>query len=432
MTTKKSAAKRNKNRLPPGGEWRDGHPIWRPHRALRAAGWRAYTLRHADGSWLSQGEAVDKINQLNAAIANLPDEPIPAWMATFSPAALDVASPAPAAPLATDRSIGALIAAYHLDPMPHSKPLKPKTRKHYKTYLNQFIATVAELRGVSPAAIRAQPIGLLRTPEPDSGDVNYAKEAYKHLLTTKGVNVAAATFVAAKAWFSWLQHTRHLLVANPCAGTRHVKPKGPIYIWLPHEVDALVRAAEWIGLDSVADAIILALDLTWSQADILDLEWTQVTEHHRVHTHRIKTNVEGNPRAAKAGRERLDQIRKRWTGPEHLRPAAVILCEAGSGRDKWKADYFRHAFALVRDIASAEVGPGILSKTYMKLRNTGITHAYRAGLDAKEVAARSMHTPETALAIHEVYRHFNQDDQDAATDKLDAPRKRRPRLAAVN
>ena len=433
MPTKKSSARRNKNPLPAGGEWRSGQPIWRPHRVLRKGGWKACTLRNPDGAWMSMGEAVDRINQINAAIANVTTTPIPAWMAAFAPSVLDVARPVAAGPISTDRSIGALIEAYLIDPMPHKKQIKEKTRKHYRTYLTQFVVTVAEMMGNTPAQLMAEPVGLLRTPKPGTGEINYAKEAYKRLLETKGVNVAAATFVAAKAWFSWLQDTKNLLVSNPCKGLTHVKPEGPVIIWEPHEIDALIAAAEWIGLESVADAIILARDLTWSQADILELTWDQIDEHHRVHTYRVKTNVEGNPRAATPGRQRIDEIRARWTGPEHLRPAAVIVCEAGSGRDAWKPDYFRHAFALVRDIATVEVGPGILAKTYMKLRNTGITEAYNAGLDVKQVAARSLHSPETALKIHEKYRKFIQDNHDAATAKLDAAalRPRRQLLSVV-
>ena len=433
MPTKKSSAKRNKNPLPAGGEWRGGQPIWRPHRVLRAAGWKACTLRNPNnGDWLSMGEAVDRINQINATIANVATTPIPAWMASFSPSTLDVARAAPATPISRDRSIGALIEAYLDDPMPHKKRIKQKTRDHYRTYLSQFVAGVAELMGNTPAHVLAQPIGMLKTPDPESDEINYAKEAYKRVLVTKGVTVSAATFVAAKAWFSWLQKTKNILATNPCDGQAFEKPKGPVIIWEPHEIDALVAAAEWIGLHSVADAIILARDLTWSQADVLQITWDQIDDHYRVHTHRVKTNVEGNPRLAFRGRERLDEIRARWTGPEHLRPAAVVLCETGSGREPWKADYFRHAFALVRDIATVEVGPGILAKTYMKLRNTGITEAYNAGLSMQEVAARSLHSPETALAIHKVYRRFIQDDQDKATDKLDvAAQQSRRRLVVV-
>ena len=429
------AAKRSKNPLPPNGEWRDGHPLWRPRPALRAIGWRGLALRTADGEWMSQGQAVDRINEINAAIAASRDgEPIPEWMATFAPAQTATGrSPVGSARAALQgRTIGELIDAYLADKMPHGKPIKPKTVRHYRTYLAQFVATVAELQGVAPEAIRALDIALLKTPEPGSGQINYSKQAYKHLLDTKGVNVAAATIVTAKAWFSWVQHTRNLLIANPCAGIKHVKPKGVVVVWEPHEVDALVAAAEWIGFDSVADAIILARDLTWSQVDILQMTWAQVDKQHRIRTARVKTGVEGNPRAAATGRARLDQIHKRWTGPEHLRPAAVVVSEAHSGRDGWKPDYFRHAFALVRDIASAELGPSILSKTFMDLRDTGISEAYRKGLTVQEVAARSLHSAATALSIHEAHYHLiNQDDQDHATDKLDAPTKRRPRLAAV-
>jgi hypothetical protein len=430
------AAKRSKNPLPPNGEWRDGHPLWRPRPALRALGWRGHALRTADGEWMSQGQAVDRINEINAAVAAAKDgAPIPEWMVTFAPTSAAAAHSSAAATRRSlqGRTIGELIDTYLADPMPHGKPIKPKTVTHYRTYLAQFVATIAELRGVTPAAIRAQDISLLAVPEPGKGQINYAKEAYKRLHAAKGVNVSAATIVAAKAWFNWVLHTRNLLIANPCAGVKYAKPEGVIVVWEPHEVAALVDAAEWIGFTSVADAIILALDLTWSQADILALTWDQIDEHHRIYTKRVKTGVEGRPRAAAAGRARLDQIRERWTGPEHLRPLAVVVSEAGGDRLAWKPDYFRHAFSLVRDIASADVGPGILAKTFMDLRDTGITEAYRKKLTVQEVAARSLHSPASAVAIHARHYHLiDQDDQDDATAKLDAPtRRRRPRLAVV-
>jgi integrase len=437
MTTKKPSPKRSKNPLPTNGEWRDGHPMWRPQPKQRLAGWRGYALRNADGEWMSQGQAVDKINEINDAIAAAKlGEPLPEWMAAFAPAGAAAAG-APRPVARDDRTIGGLIDLYLTDPVPHFKPIKPKTVIHYRTYLAQYVATIAEVRGVPPAAIRAQDIELLAAPTPGSGKRNYSADAYTRLFATKGAAVAAATIVAAKAWFSWVQKKRNLLLTNPCASIRVVKPDARLVVWQPHEIKALIAAAEWIGFDSVADAIILALDLTWSQVDILSLTWAQIDDRHRAATTRVKTNVQGNPRIMPEGRARLATIAARWTGPDELRPPCVIRSEADSGLDFWKPDYFRHVFALVREIASAEAGPAVLGKTFQDLRPTGITRLYNVGkLKTHEVAARALQTPETAVALHKKFYHLiDQDDQDDTDAQLEARllrhAKRAPKLTAA-
>jgi integrase len=231
-------------------------------------------------------------------------------------------------------------------------------------------------------------------------------------------------------WFTWVMQTHYLLVANPCKLTkrnRNHQPDPRVMLWEPHEIAALVKAADDAGLLSIGDAIMLAVDLGWNPQDILGLKWTQIDTQFRTKHERLKTGVEGAPRLISA-RERVVQIARRWEGRE--RPANIVIYEPKEGAPYrqepgvWGESNFRQTFDVIRQAANATLvkagRDSILHKHFQDFRDTGITNMARAGLTVPEICSRALLSLESATAILKHYLGADQAFADAVSDKIEA------------
>ena len=139
-------------------------------------------------------------------------------------------------------------------------------------------------------------IDLFRLPEFGSGAVFELQEAYTTLRLTAGDSMAHACMSAMSAWFGWCCINKRLWQTNPCKLVKRETPEGRIVVFDWPELMAMVHAADTLGCPSVADAIILGVDLSWSLGDILDLTWPQISDAWNVRGTRKKTGNKGNPR----------------------------------------------------------------------------------------------------------------------------------------
>jgi hypothetical protein len=218
------------------------------------------------------------------------------------------------------------------------------------------------------------------------------------------------------AWLNWCVKKRRIWPTNPAALVERSTPDGRIETFDWPELVALVREAEARGLPSIGDAIVLAVDLSWSQQDILALQWGQVADG-RIRHRRIKTGNAGNPPLLAIGRARLDAIRQRWSA-ERVRPTSVIVCEL-TGKP-WSADTFRHHFAQIR-AAVAKAMPAVSGKQFRDTRDTTVTYCIEAGLTLEQTCSRTLHKPSRAQAVIEKhYGAIRQDVADQAALKHDA------------
>ena len=290
--------------------------------------------------------------------------------------------------------------------------LGPRTQADYRNKLRRFLEAVAG--STTPAKIdrlKALDVDILLPPAFGQPGEFELQRAYDHLAETAGESMAYGVMACVSAWLNWCVKKRRIWPTNPAALVERSTPKGRIVVFDWPEVVALVRAAEQAGLPSIADAIILAVDLSWSQQDILALTWGQLNDGRMKHR-RIKTGVAGNPPLLAIGRTRLETIRRRWSA-ERVRPTHVIVCEM-TGKP-WVADTFRHKFSEIREAA------GVKGKRFADLRDTAVTYCVEGGLTLEETCSRTLHAPSRAQAVIEAhYGAIRQQVADDAALKLEA------------
>jgi hypothetical protein len=394
-----------------------------PSPARRKAGWRAADLKDAYGRWLGRGEAIARAEEIARAVGAWgAGQPVAPAFQALAPKGAALGGRVAGAGAA---SIGALIDAFLADPTPRTTTLAPKTVADYTSKLRRLVGVMAASQGQPADVLRSLHVAVLMPPPPGSGDPFLLDDGYRLLRPAAGEHMAHGCMLAASAWLSWVVNRKHLLPFNPCAQVPLVQPKGRIVIYEWDELRALAAAAEQLGLASIADAVVLGVDLSWSQQDLLALTWRQISESGHIAHRRIKTGVLGNPPLLAIGRARLKLIKAR--GREAGAVAAlgtslapVIVCES-TGR-AWGADHFRHAFADVRSLA-ARLAPGVAAKQFRDLRDTAITLASEAGLDADDISTRSAHAVAGAGGSAVMARHYlglRQGRADAAGEKLDA------------
>lgn len=389
--------------VPAGWTWRDGRPRWIPSPTLRDAGWKGQDLKDERGAWLSRGGSIDAAETIGKAVAGWrAGQLVPPAMASFAPiGATDVAGGPPKPPPA--RSIGALMDAYLASPE-FTADLKPSTQTEYRSKLKRLVDTLAgyatlPAKDAPPAewadyktsvsAWREASVVQLLTPE-DDDEEPVLKAAYKLLLRKVGVHMAGGVMRTASAWLEWCRDERRVIRSNPAKDVKRRRGAGRLKPASWEVLRALIAAAERLGYPSIADSIILGVDLSWSQSDRLALTWPQMIDG-RVRTRRLKTNRPGETALLQnLGLPRVDQIRARQEAA--LGPGVtythVLICE--TTKAPWKASHYRHTFAEVR-LEAAKECPSALEQMDKDWRSTAVCVAYDAGLSRIQIAGRTLH-----------------------------------------
>ena len=428
MTKKSIRRQRAHDVLPAGFKWREGRPRWEPSPTRRKQGWRGVDLKDAWGRWQTKGVAVERAQAIVEAIdAWTKGQPVPGAMTAFAPQGAEVAGAANGA--ANPRSIGALLDAYRGDKARKIAPsqkfagLGAATQADYRRKLDRFLQIVAKVEGVDKVKdqvkidkLKALDIDVLLPPPDDDPSAPVIERAYDELREVAGESMAAGVLACVSAWLGWCVKKRRIWPTNPAELVERKTPEGRIVVYEWPEIVALVRQADAMGLASIADAIILAIDLSWSQQDILAITERQISADGHIKHRRIKTGVAGNPPLLALGKARLDEIRCRWQG-QTVKPLRLIVCEMTN--KPWVADTFRHKFAEVR-AKVAEEFPEVATKQFRDLRDTAITYYSEGGLNIDEICSRSLHSPTRAQAvISKHYGAIRQGVTDGAADKLD-------------
>lgn len=438
--------------VPAGWTWREdrgGAPRWIPGPALRKAGWKGKDLKDPrTGEWLDRGASITAAEAINAAVAGwraggLVD---PAFVAIAPPGAVDKARPNAAA-LEDRRAIGALIDAFTgatdaagaviVKPSNEFAELKPSTQRDYRNKLKRLVDTLAGYTVLpSPyappaeqaryaeavAEIRASSIYTLLTPAEEEEGEGALYLAYWALRNDVGLNMANGVMRTAGLWLNWCKKRRRVIKSNPCDDVDMTCAPGRLRPRDWHELKAMVAAAEALGYPSIADSIILGVDLSWSQADRLALTWGQISGDARVRTRRIKTNRPGETSLLESlGRRRLPLIRRRQAsilGSEGATFTHVLVCE--TTKAPWEASHYRRTFAEIRAEA-ARTCPDVADFLDKDLRATAVGVAYNAGLSRVQIAGRTLHSLaqiNTILDNH--YGVISREVGDQGADLLDA------------
>ncbi|PZQ63388.1 MAG: hypothetical protein DI570_09350, partial [Phenylobacterium zucineum] len=376
--------------VPAGWNWRDGRPRWIPSPTLRKAGWKGTDLKDPKGAWLPRGASIDAAEAIMAAVSGwraggLVD---PRHMAYAPPGAAE--RPGAGRPDASldRRSIGALLDAYlgnaerGVPPSKEFELVKNKIDRRSKLsrmvdvlagYVEQpaplglgknskarrlpadrLAALKAEHAAYQDAraTVRSLTIDVLEPPAfDDMPDLSQAQgplyDLYWKLRDQVGLNMAHGVLAEVSTWLNWCV-TRRAIRQNWATLVDRTTPPGRIRVGTWDELRALIEAAEAAGLPSIADSIILGVDLSWSQTDRLKLRWPQISPEYTVKGARQKTGRTGaTPLLASLGRPRIDAIRarQRQLYGENVQPTHVLICEL-TGKP-WKADYYRKKFAEI-------------------------------------------------------------------------------------
>lgn len=454
--------------IPHGWAWRDGRPRWIPSPTLRALGWKGGDLKDARGQWLARGPSITRAEAITDAVAGWKSgAPVPADLLAFAPPAAAILAGAPTR--ADPRSIGVLLDAFMGDPRRGLAPCREfaatRTQINRRSALNRFVDVLAGYviqppRDASPAerqryeaaraTIRAASIYSLEPPPFDPGGAGEPEpdllyEVYWTAHEKIGVHAAAGILKEVSTWLEWCRKRRRAIPANWASYVDRQTPPGRIRVISWDELALLIEAAEAMGLPSIADSIILGVDLSWSQADRLPLTWAQISADGRVKATRSKTGIKGEtPLLATLGLRRLPTIRARQAarlGGANVQPTHVLICES-TGRP-WQASHYRHRYADVRrhaaDLAEArasdaaragdnaltahwsDLAQTVLTARDQDLRDTAVTVAFDAGLSNIEIASRTLHSfKRIADVLEKHYGQIGQDIADQGAAKLTA------------
>lgn len=455
--------------LPAGFAWRDGRPRWIAQPALREAGWKGGDLKSPRGEWLDFPAAIARAQEIAAAVAAWRDgAPVPAGVEAFAPPSTAVA------PLAggklDPRSIGALLDAYLGVPgekrgewvkEPSREFKKIKNQVDRRSKLNRFVdvlagypvkpgrdATAKDLAAYQLARERARRWSIYHLEPPpfdpradldDEAGGDILTAVYLRLLDEVGHNMAHGVLSDVSAWLEWCVAPKRAIPANWAKLVKRETPEGRIRVGDWDELAIMVEAAEDMGLPSIADAVILGADLSWSQVDRLAILHSDIRDD-RVKGKRKKTGRRGDtPLLETLGKPRLAKIRERQAAiyGANVQPTHVIICEA-TGRP-WTTDNYRHRFADVRAHAVAmarrraaeandpeaaarwtRIAQSLPDFRDQDLRDTAVTVAYDAGLNPQEIASRTLHSLKRIQDVLE--KHYGEISQyvaDQGARKLD-------------
>lgn len=432
MTARRTPSKRRQRQhgvLPAGFQWRDGRPRWLPSPTRREQGWKPVDLAVMSGGkkiWMTQGQAVDRCKAIVAAVEawTLKGAPVPADMADFAPpGSLDASKPSPAQ-VQDRRTIGALADAWLASPsftLPREQGgLSDASKGDYRRKLGRLFEAIVETDAEAKVkALRALPIETLAAPEEEDEDFPL-ETAYHWLLTNAGHPMAHGVLQVASIWLSWCWEKKRIraLSANPVRLIDRTPPTGRIRVGTVEEISSLVAAADALpGHAFIADALLLAIDLGWSLADILRLDWRRVVRRPDgqggnqwvvTRNTRGKTGVAGSEIPFMAiGAARLDRMVARNAAsavtPTWLitRDGAVTQILPRLFNTYWNA--VRDLAA--RDVPSLKAGDGIKGSefegpfNFMDARDTFITLAREAELTVEQTCSRSQHQPTRVHAV---------------------------------
>lgn len=389
-----------------------GKPRWIPSPALRKAGWRARDLKDAAGAFLSEGLSRDAARAINTAVAawragGLVD---PAF-ASIAPEGATVAGDQ-GLPQAVDRlSIGRLIDAYvESREFAGSKDargvvsggLKPTTQAGYRKSLKRLVDTLAGFavlpdradpaavarHALAVATVRAARASILEPVETATGMTNLLYDTYWKLHAHAGAHQAYAVLAATSAWLKWCQkHQSSTIRRSWASDVSRDTPPGRVRPWTVQEFTVMRATADDMGLHSIADSLVLGLDLSWSLIDRLIMTWPTLTGD-RATAARSKTGRVGGTPLTGMARARVALIRARHAAMD-AHPTHVLISEATGQPYDPEGSHYRNQFAKVRAAAALKLASCAEIRD-QDLRDTAFTWMKNAGLSDDGIASRTL------------------------------------------
>ena len=431
-------------------------PRWLAPPRLRKLGFKtSVALKHKDGRYMTEGEAFDAAKAINQMIADL-EAGLPIRKHAWS----HIAPDAPKAAPQSATSIGALIDEYKA-----SKKFKAKaatTQSNYSGALHRLMETIAGFPGGDPAMDKSLPASqriaqhqqyddamatakatdIIELCTDDKPLQVYYDDLAEQINPDTGhpqVHNANAVLAVTSAWLTWVSkqtvNGRRPIPFNPARDVEKQATRGRVVIWEDGEIERVIAAARAGGWTSVAFAVELALELSWSQCDILNLKWGQLRPGHRVRGERSKTGNLVHTSLTEIGKDLFERMRAHYKAAHgnNIEPAPdapILVADDIAGRfsrgaagKPWKPGNFKHRFIDIKRSCSPPI-----EKTFQDLRDTAITRMKEAGLTDHEIQSRSQHSLQQIRNILD--KHYGLttlEIADDAAEKLNAKSRRRKR-----
>lgn len=368
--------------------WREGRPRFVPGPELRAAGLQGKDLRHPDGRWFSKGEAVDWSAALIASRAAAPDKP-------------KRGRPAAGAPRRR-LTVGKLCEAWQLHGLQWQDAgayaLAKSTRYQYRRLLRTMEADFPQL-WVSAAEAVTRPI---------------MQTVYDQILKKRGASTAYGVSCVMKLAYKWARSRGRInMRENPASELeRHlVKPR--VRFATRPEIDAMVAAADAIGMPQIGDSIVLGLWTAQRQGDRLQLKHAGRIKNRRVFR-QSKTGAVVHILESPKLEERLAAAAQRRTAAGKVDPHVILNERSWQPyfRSSYRADY-----RVVRKAAAAAC-PSVATLRDQDLRDTAITWMALAGASIPEIASVSGHSVQSVYSIMKHYLATHPEMADTAIRKM--------------
>jgi hypothetical protein len=372
--------------LPKNLSWRDGRPRWAPGPTVRARGWKPRDLKDEAGAWLALAPAIAAAEALNAEVRDRHAQGFKrapkahgAARALYSVEDLfeDLWRSPRFAAGATD------------DGRVRRRTLGDRTVKDYRAKAHALRDFDGEL-WTSPVAALTPPIlhGL-----------------HDALWQAKGHHMANAMLAVLRLALSHaVRRGKGGLRHNPALSLGLEVPPPRLRVGTLAEVQALVAAADAIGLPEIGDAIYLGLFTGQRQGDRLTLQDAGERSGSRVFRQAKTGAVVEVPDAPQlAARLASSRARRAAAGIT----AVEIIINSRTGRP-FDEHAYRKAFQAVRVAAVAgaegrEARPSLADFRDQDLRDTAVTWLARAGCTIPQIRAITGHNEAT---IGQVLKHY--------------------------
>lgn len=393
--------------------WRNGRPRFVPAASLRRQGHRSHDLKNPDGSWMTEGQALDWSHAFAARLRGERRQ------------ARNVAEELRAGREAAGFT-SYTVADMMKDWLGSVKVLRraPRTIRDYREKTEvienyHLWLQRAETDTLRPKERMPDPqdraLARIWTMEAAALSRAIAIEIYEKLYLKRGNTTANQVTTVMGSAFAYAQDRAKVDPdrRNPFHKLGKERPKPKPRFATREEIETLIATADADNRHDVGDLIALGVWLGQRQADRLTLRLDQIKEGRFVVEQsktealvavRISPQLEARLRAS-AARRRRNQVVSPYVVVDEL------------NWTPFKADWYRKVFAAVRAAAAARM-PSIARLRDKDLRATAVIWLAMAGCTNTEIASITGHSLKTVDTILKHYWKANIAQSDAAMAKM--------------
>lgn len=357
-------------------EWRDGRPRFKPGPGLREKGHKPQDLKHPNGRWFTQGEALDWSNEFVRALT--------AAKAENAPAAF------PAVPMMARKKVPAV---YPVSKLMDEWLKSPRVLCKAPATIKDYKQKTRVIENHDPDLWAAEVLAL---------DQTICYGLYEDLWTSRGLATARGALVVLGMAIKWGMRSGRLkgLSINPARDLDMQQPDPRARFLTKEEFDCLVATAEgekFRRID-IADMLFCGVWTSQRQYDRLHLKQSAF-RNGRFVLRQNKTSAIVNPPVATPYQARLDAALERRNAKGVISPYAHLNENTWA---PWNDYTYRNLFSDIRAEAAKKI-PTIKTVMEKDLRATGVTWMALAGNTLPQICAVSGHSLQGA---HMILKHY--------------------------